>query len=193
MYHFSLTTGSGLALIDLSALPRAGIKGKGLSQWITSKSYEVGEEPNRAYAQRDGVLIARLSPGELMLLANPADPSMDVMTYSLEATYNCYPVRRQDSHYWFAVTGVRCPAMFAKLCGVDLSPDIFAGGTIAQTSVARTSAVIVRHDIEGVLGYYLLGDSSTILYMWTCVVDAMKEFGGRVLTLPASENLEHNS
>jgi len=193
MYHFSLTTDSGLALIDLSALPRAGIKGKGLSQWIESKSYGAGEESNRAYAQRDGVLIARLSPGELMVLANPADPSMDAMTYSLEATYNCYPVRRQDSHYWFGLTGVRCPAMFAKLCGVDLSPDIFANGTVAQTSVARTSAVIVRHDIEDVLCYYLLGDSSTILYMWTCLVDAMKEFEGQILTLPASDDLQHKS
>lgn len=193
MVHFSLTTESGLALIDLSALPRAGIKGKCLSQWIESKRYEVDEEPNRAYAQRDGVLIARLSPGELMLLANPADASMDAMTYSLEATYNCYPVRRQDSHYWFALTGVRCPAMLAKLCSVDLSPDIFADGTVAQTSVARTSAVIVRHDIEDVLCYYLLGDSSTILYMWTCLVDAMKEFDGQILTPPALDNLAHKT
>ena len=57
--------------------------------------------------------------------------------------------------------------------------------------VARTSAVIVRHDIEDVLGYYLLGDSSTILYMWTCLVDAMKGFDGRIPALPASNNLEH--
>ncbi len=101
--------------------------------------------------------------------------------------------RRQDSHYWFALTGVRCPAMFAKLCGVDLSPDCFASGTVAQTSVARTSAVIVRHDIEDVLCYYLLGDSSTILYMWPCLTDAMKAFDGQILTLPASDNLGHKS
>ncbi len=178
-----------LSLIDLSPLPRAGIKGNDLSQWIESKHYDVGAESNRAYAQRDGVLIARLSPGELMLLSNPADPSIRTMTDSLEATYKCYPVRRQDSHYWFALTGARSPAMFAKLCGVDLSPNNFADHSVAQTSVARTSAAIVRHDIKDMLCYYLLGDSSTILYMWTCLIDAMKEFDGQILGLRALDNL----
>jgi len=178
-----------LSLIDLSPLPRAGIKGNDLSQWIESKHYDVGAESNRAYAQRDGVLIARLSPGELMLLSNPADPSIRTMTDSLEATSKCYPVRRQDSHYWFALTGARSPAMFAKLCGVDLSPNNFADHSVAQTSVARTSAAIVRHDIKDMLCYHLLGDSSTILYMWTCLIDAMKEFDGQILGLRALDNL----
>ena len=99
----------------------------------------------------------------------------------MEATYKCYSVRRQESHYWFAVTGARAAAMFAKLCGVNLSPEVFANRAAAQTSVARTSAVIVRHDIEDALNYYLLGDSSTLLYMWNCVIDAMKEFDGQVI------------
>jgi len=177
-----------LSLIDLSPLPRTGVKGSDLSQWAESKPYDVGAESNRAYAQRDGILIARLSPGELMLLSDTADPSTDKLTNRLDATYQCYPVQRQNSHYWLAVTGAHSPAMFAKLCGVDLSPNNFADHAVAQTSVARTSAIIVRHDIKDVLCYYLLGDSSTILYMWTCVVDAMNEFDGQILGLRALGN-----
>ncbi len=79
--------------------------------------------------------------------------------------------------------------MLAKLCGVDLSPDTFADYSVAQTSVARTGAVIVRHDIEGTLCYYLLGESSTILYMWTCLIDVMTEFDGQILGLRALDNL----
>ncbi len=180
---------SNLSFIDLSPLPRAGIKGNDVSQWIESKGYDVGAESNRAYSQRDGVLVARVSPGELMLLSNPADPSIKTMTNSLEAIYECYPVRRQDSHYWFVLTGARSPAMLAKVCGVDLSPGIFADHSVAQTSVARTSVVIVRHDIKSMLCYYLLGESSTILYMWTCLIDAMNEFDGQVLGLRALDNL----
>ncbi len=59
--------------------------------------------------------------------------------------------------------------------------------------VARRSAVIVRHDIEEVLCYYLLGDNSTVLYLWTCLVNANKEFDGQILALPTSENLGHKS
>ena len=179
---------SNLSFIDLSPLPRAGVKGNKLSQWIDSKGYEVGEESNRAYTQRDGVLVARVSPGELMLFSNPAEPSIKFMTHSLEATYECYPVQRQDSHYWFALTGTHTPAMFAKLCSVDLSPEIFPDHSVAQTSVARTSAVIVRHDIKNMPCYYLLGESSTILYMWSSLIDAMNEFGGQMLGLSALQN-----
>ena len=189
MRQSSMAKSSALSLIDLSLLPRAGIKGKALSPWIKSQRYEIGTAPNRAYAQHDGVLIARLSPAELMLLSNPLDPSMGAMTDSRETTYRCYAVRRQDSHYWFALTGACSPATFAKLCSVDLSPDYFADHAVAQTSVARTSAVVVRNDINGTLCYYLLGDSSTILYMWTCLTDAICEFDGQVLGVRALEDL----
>ncbi len=79
--------------------------------------------------------------------------------------------------------------MLAKLCGVDLSPDTFADYSVAQTSVARTGAVIVRHDIKGTLWYYLLGESSSSLYMWTCLIDVMNEYDGQILGLRALEDL----
>ena len=182
-------TDSKIALVDLSTLARSGMKGSHLRKWINSNDYAVGEDSNRAYEQRDGVLIARLSPGELLLLSSPASPSISALTSVPDANYRCYPVRRQDSHYWFSLTGPRCPEMFAKLCAVDLSPDVFDNHSVAQTSVAKTSAIILRHDSKDMLCYYLLADSSTMLYMWTCLVDAMKEFDGQVLCLRASGDL----
>jgi sarcosine oxidase subunit gamma len=172
------TTGSELSLIDLSSVPRDGVKGKQLSEWLDSRAYDVGAASNHAYLQGDGVLIARLSPSEILLLSNPAAPAAASMTKS--------------RHFWFAVTGSRGPAMFAKLCGVNLSPQVFGDGMVAQTSVARTSAVIVRHDVEDVLSYYLLGDSSMSLYMWNCIVDAMQEFNNEILMLPALDDAERS-
>jgi sarcosine oxidase subunit gamma len=172
---------SELSLIDISKLPRAGMKGKDLSPWIKSKNYDIGRKSNHAYLQSDGVLVARLSPGELLLLSDASNASPDAMINSLEDSHECYAVRRQDSHYWFAVMGSRSPTMFAKLCGVDLSPHIFVDHSVAQTPVAKASAVIVRHDIEDTLCYYLLGDSSTIAYMWNCLIDAIREFDGQAL------------
>ncbi len=169
-------------LSNLSFLPRAGIKGKDLSPWIQARNYEIAAECNRSYLQHDGVLAARLSPGELLLLCNPAEPTTDVMEwYAADATYQCYPVRRQDSHYWFAVKGTRAPELFAKVCGVNLSHEAFENHSVAQTSVARTSAVIVRNDVDDVLNYYLLGDISTLQYMKRCLNDAMREFNGQVI------------
>ena len=175
-----LSPKTGISIVDLTCIPRTGIKGKDLSPWIQTTGYEIGEEPNRAYPQSDRTLVARLSPGELMLLADPSDPSDEMMAFSLEDDYRCYSVRRQDSHYWFSLAGALCPDMFAKLCGVDLSGTSFPNHSIAQTSVARTSAIIIRDDSGYTPCYHLLGDSSTSRYMWSCLVDAMNEYGGAV-------------
>jgi len=70
--------------------------------------------------------------------------------------------------------------LLAKLCGVDLSGANFVNRSIAQTSVAKTSAIIVRHDTDYAPRFYLLGESSTRQYMWSCLVDAMKEYDDTV-------------
>ena len=146
------------------------------------------QESNRAYLQSDGTLVARLSPGELLLLADPFVPSDEMMVFSLEDDYQCYSVRRQDSHYWFSLAGALCSDMFAKLCGVDLSGANFPNHSIAQTSVARTSAIIVRHDSGYTPCYHLLGESSTSRYMWSCLVDALNEY-----VVPCCRNARHQS
>ncbi len=70
--------------------------------------------------------------------------------------------------------------MLAKLCGVDLRPRSFDDLEIAQTIVARLSAIVVRDDIGETLAYHLLADSASALYLWDCVVEAMAEFDGVV-------------
>jgi sarcosine oxidase subunit gamma len=85
---------------------------------------------------------------------------------------------RSESHAWFMVTGAQAPVMFAKICGVDLRPHRFAVGAIAQTSVAKMSAIVIRADLGGTPAFHLLADSASAEYLWTCVFDAMAEFDG---------------
>lgn len=174
MTHVS--SNSGLSLLDLTEVPRAGVKGRDLSPWIESNAIKIGDESNRAYLQSDGSLIVRLSPGELLLLADPSNPFDPMTEYGFDPSYICYPVRRRDSHYWFSLCGKRCSKLFAKLCAVDLSPNSFANHSVAQTSVARSSAIIVRHDASDLNRYYLLGDSSMTHYILSCLNDAMAEY-----------------
>ena len=67
---------SEIALVDLSARSRSGMKGSHLTQWLDSNGYRVGADSNRAYEQPDGILIARLSPGELLLLSDSSRSSV---------------------------------------------------------------------------------------------------------------------
>ena len=75
--------------------------------------------------------------------------------------------------------------MFAKICGIDLRPKAFEMHAIAQTSVARTNAIIIRDDIADTPAFHMLGDSASAGYMWGCLLDAMAEFDGGPVGLQA--------
>jgi sarcosine oxidase subunit gamma len=173
-----------LKLVDLSLLPRWGLKGRDAFTYLKTQGAITPSDDNRAEPQHDGSLIARLSPGEALILSAVPDGRSSVAgaveAIPHEGRGACYPVPRRDSHCWFIVAGHDGPRMFAKLCGVDLAADQFANGSIAQTSVARLSAIVIRHDIGGTVSFSILTDSASAEYLWDCLIDAMTEFSGAV-------------
>jgi sarcosine oxidase subunit gamma len=68
--------------------------------------------------------------------------------------------------------------MFSKVCGVDLRPHKFANKAVAQTSVAKASAIVVRHDLGTTHCFYVLTDVSAAEFLWDCLIDAMLEYDG---------------
>lgn len=181
-----LERGRRMGLADLSVLPRTGFKGNGTVEWLTSQGLSIGPDSNKAYVQAGGELALRLAPTEVLLVDSLAGTGAlpcrldEAWQWSQEKPRRPigYPMPRADSHFWFAVTGSQAPAMFAKICGVDLRPRAFGPGAIAQTSAAKMSVIIARHDLGSVPAFYLLADSASAEYMWNCVVDAMDEFSG---------------
>ena len=179
-----ITGTTGLKLADLSLIPRWGVKGREAFAWLAGQGAGVPARDNSAERQSDGSLIARLSPGEALVLAS-LQASQSALKAAIEALPPeglgaCYPVPRWDSHCWFAVAGADGPHMFAKLCGVDLAAESFPDGSVAQTSVARLSAIVIRNDIGNAVTFSLLADSASAEYLWDCLSDAMVEFSGAV-------------
>lgn len=182
-----------LGLADLSVQTRTGFKGVGTVAWLTAQGIALAQESNRAIRQADGSLAARLAPTEVLLLGDPqgrgeALKRVEQAWKSAEippATPRGFPLPRQDSHAWFAITGRQAPALFAKLCAVDLRPHKFPDGAIAQTSVALLGAIVIRHDLGSTLSYHALFDSASADYCWDCLMDAMVEFKGRPVGLTA--------
>jgi len=175
-----------MAIADLSVLPRTGFKGAGTVEWLTAQGLSIGPDSNRAYVQAGGEVAARLAPTEIFLIDSLAGTGN--LIRRLDAAWSWggekprtligYPMPRADSHAWFIVSGAHAPAMFAKMCGVDLRPHRFAVGTIAQTSLAKMSAIIVRVDLGEVPAFHVLADSASAEYLWGCLLDAMAEFRG---------------
>ncbi|MDH3473126.1 MAG: hypothetical protein OEM59_05505 [Rhodospirillales bacterium] len=188
-----------LGLVDLSPLARTGFKGAGTPAWLAGQGVAVPEASNRAARQVGGGLAARLAPNELLILDAPGGERSAALEAAWAAeslppetpngTPRGFPLPRRDSHAWFLVTGAEAAAMFAKICGVDLRPGKFGDLAIAQTSVARLSAIVIRDDLGGQLAYHLLSDSASASYFWDCLLDAMAEFDGRPVGLDALGSL----
>jgi len=195
------TAARRLGLADLSPLPRVGFKGVGTAEWLAAQKVSVPPESNQAVVQDGGALAARLAPGELLILGALAGE--DDLPARLAAAWakapmppktpRGFPVPRADSHAWFLLTGADSPAMFAKICGVDLRPANFAAGCIAQTSIARLNGIVIRDDKGGLPAYHLLADSASAGYLWGCLRDAMAEFGGTPIGLRAVRALTNSA
>jgi len=181
-----------LGLADLSPMPRTGFKGRAMPKFLSQQGIVIGDASNRAYSCGRNSLAARLAPSEVLILGS-LDGDADLCT-RLEVAWSAdtdmvFPVPRRDGMFWFAVTGSEAPAMFAKLCGVDLRPGRFDNHAVAQTSVAHINAIVIRDDINNVLFYHVLGDVASAGSMWSYITDAMTEFDGWLVGIDALSSL----
>jgi sarcosine oxidase subunit gamma len=180
-------TAQRLGLADLSPLHRTGFKGPMLADWMASQGLPIGADSNRAYRQQ-GSLAAKLAATEVIVLGSLDGEERIVADLDMAWSYDVagiWPVPRRDASFWFMVTGERAPAIFAKICGVDMRAKSFPNHQIAQTSVARSTAIIVRDDLGSTPAFHLLGDSASASFMWGALLDAMAEFGGKPIGLDA--------
>ena len=183
-----------LGICDLSLLPRFGISGAGSRAWLRANNYELPQPPNTSLLQTDGGLLALLSDQEFLNLDLPAlyraEKSVDSSRWEGDPAAAAYPVPRADSHCLFSVSGEHAASLFAKICGVDLRPEKHANGCVAQTSVARVNAIVVRQDLHATLNFYVLTATSAAEYLWECLVDAIHEFDGQPVGISALQTIE---
>ena len=178
-----------LGLADLTPLPRIGFKGWNIAPWLAGAGAEMGEASNRAYVQADGTRIARLAPGEALVLAdrNGAGPLIETLdqAWSMAKADGCFRVARDETSCWLLLTGAHAPSMLAKVCAVDLRPQAFAPDAIAQTNVARLNVIVIRGDIGPVPAFDLITDIASAVYLWDALLDAMAEYDGAPIGLAA--------
>ena len=189
-----------LSLSDLSGLTRLGIKGPGTCEWLSEQGLAIPDESNRALRQDDGALLARLADSEVLILCDLDQQSLHIErlieawqgAVNPLATRRGFIVPRQDSHAWFRLTGRETAATLAKLCAVDLRASAFDQLQVAQTSVARLNAVVIRDDVADIPAFHLLADFASAGYCWECLLDAGAENEMRVVGLDALRDLNRS-
>jgi len=178
-----------LGLVDLCGLTKVGYKGPGASLWLGQEGLLLPAEPNLSVLQPDGMLVARLSLDEFLVLRNLESDSSLICdmesAWSLDSAAQTYLLPRRDSHCWLAVVGAEVRQMLSKICAINLHLDEFPNLKIAQTIIADLSVIIIRHDLGLTPCFYLLADVALTEYLWEVLQDAMDEFAGATVGLAA--------
>ena len=171
-----------LALCDLTPVKRIGFKGDDTIKWLTSLGIKLPKASNTCIEIDGGNLVAKLSSNEFLFMDTLSNKNsicdLLVGKWQLKKGRLCYQLFRQHSHCCFLISGKYASLALSKLCGVDLKSDVFKIGSVAQTSVARLSSIIIYRKTNEVDSFYLLSDISSSEYLWKCILDSMSEFKG---------------
>ena len=109
--------------------------------------------------------------------------------WSMADADGCYRVARDETSCWLQLTGAHAAPMLAKVCAVDLRPQVFAPGAIAQTNVARLNVIVIRGDIGPVPAFDVITDVASAVYLWGALLDAMAEHDGAPVGIGALRTL----
>ena len=75
------------------------------------------------------------------------------------------------------VIGPDSQALLSKICGLDFHPSVFSNGTAKQSSLAKTTQLIIRCDIGELPAFSIIGVQSLGAYIWDTMMEAGREFG----------------
>ena len=83
----------------------------------------------------------------------------------------------------FRLTGPGTVDLLSRLCALDFDDSRFPDGTARQTSVAKTTQLVIRDDLHEGTGpsYRLIGARSLAAYLWQTILEAGRDLGVRPL------------
>lgn len=163
---------NGLALADISHLPKLSLRGPGVSAVAAA----LGNVVPRRVEANNGVLVCRLAEQCLFLLAystSKADlservqPSADIVSTDITSAYA-----------GFALMGKDAETLVGRLTGFDVSKRQFPEGACAETELAGVHALLVRPPVRAVpeLSAYVPWDVGE--YLWEILLDLGRNLGG---------------
>jgi heterotetrameric sarcosine oxidase gamma subunit len=159
--------GSGLTLTDLSAV-RKLLRYPDRDE---SGAVDVGFA-----ARRDGTISFSVSPHEYFVLssakATPSSPRQE-MSREVDVTH---------ARALFRLDGTDAARTLEKVCALDFDDRFMPAGSAARTSVAKTTAEVLRLDDSSSPSYLITCSRSFGSYLFDALLDASAEFGGRSAT-----------
>ncbi len=167
-----------LALCDVSALQKLGIKGPDAERFVADRGIAVPQAVYESQGLTDGGLIVRLAKDELMLESGISGEVLPQLSSDLTSAEGLvFRVDRQDAT--FLLTGSRATEVLAQSCSIN-----FRDAAVSQlllTRVAGVSCGVLPDTIGDRRIFRLWVDYTYAMYLWTTLVQISEDLGGCVV------------
>jgi heterotetrameric sarcosine oxidase gamma subunit len=157
-----------VGLADLSGQTLTHIRSDNLESAFSSVPEHVGDIITSGES-----IIARLRGDGVLVIGDAADNLENSIGDSLLTVTD---ITHGRGH--FLLIGKQTADILAKTCGLDFADSAFPNNHAAQSSLAKVTATIIRHDRNNMPAYHLIVGYSYAEYVWGVVFDAMGEFDG---------------
>ena len=174
-----------VAICDLSALNRFGVKGSRAAKWLRDHGIAVPRSANSwSHLPKVQGLVARLGTSEFLVEDGPSGSMVETLRASLNSgSDGLYPVVRQDAA--FTLTGSRAKEVMLQTCGLDFDSVNYGERPVFFTRVALISALVLPQVDGDTFTFRLWCSYPYGLYLWEELNEIVEEFGGGVVGISA--------
>ena len=158
----------GVALADETANGKIRVEGDEADALWESLALEIGGgaevDSNRVYRLRVDCYFVSTSQGrDIAVRRTLVDRASDRFVTVTNLTHAWSEIR---------VVGPCAPTLMSRVCGLDFSEAAFPDAAAKQTSVARTTQLVIRRDAAELPAFSVLGARSLAAYLWEILMEA---------------------
>jgi len=166
-----------VAVVDLSCLDKAGVKGPEAAPWLESLGIAVPVQANAWAGLPGSGVIARLGRTEFFLEDGATGDTTSRVRDALgTGIAGVYPVIRQDAG--IALVGRRVNELLVQTCNVNFQELDSKSRTVVMTMMAGVAVLVIRQDHQNLPGFRIWCDPTYAPYLWETLTGIAAELGG---------------
>jgi len=163
-----------LALCDVSALTRFGIKGPGAERWFRGQGLPLPASVCGVARAGRSDLILRSGGAEFFIEDGASgNTALGLLAAGKGGKPDVYHIPRQDAS--FLLTGKDANDVMLETCGVDLSA---REARAVYSRVAGVSCAILPIEVNGIPGFQIWCDGTYGAYLWETLLEILRDKGG---------------
>jgi heterotetrameric sarcosine oxidase gamma subunit len=178
----------GVGMLDLSAGGKVSVQCEKGDTAVNTLLVGTPLTINQGVYIGNGVEVYRLRSDQLIFLTSPGGErrviswiettaqNVDGLTTITDVTHG---------RAWIGLVGPASSELLSRLCGLDFHPSSFPKGTAKQSSVAKTTQMVVCHNYvdQETAAYSIIGARSLAAYLWETILVAGRDLEVRPVGL----------